>query len=68
MTGVGPRRRGAHPVIFRREAFTIRQADGAAAPCVVTTTKAIDTCDAIYQVHGTIFDPINSADLCKKTS
>merc|ERR1712154_383171 len=24
---------------------------------------AIDTCDAIYQVHGTIFDPINSADL-----
>jgi len=24
---------------------------------------AIDTCDAIYQVHGTVFDPINSADL-----
>merc|ERR1711902_89671 len=26
---------------------------------------AIDACDAIYSVHGTIFDPINSADLCK---
>jgi len=24
---------------------------------------AIDSCDAIYSVHGTIFDPINSADL-----
>merc|ERR1712117_904431 len=24
---------------------------------------AIDACDAIYSVHGTIFDPINSADL-----
>jgi len=24
---------------------------------------AIDACDALYQVHGTIFDPINSADL-----
>jgi len=24
---------------------------------------AIDSCDAIYTVHGTIFDPINSADL-----
>ena len=22
---------------------------------------AIDACDAIYSVHGTIFDPINSA-------
>jgi len=24
---------------------------------------AIDACDALYQVHGTVFDPINSADL-----
>merc|ERR1712012_348705 len=24
---------------------------------------SIDACDALYQVHGTIFDPINSADL-----
>jgi len=24
---------------------------------------AIDSCDAIYTVHGTVFDPINSADL-----
>jgi len=24
---------------------------------------AIDTCDAIYKVHGTVFDPINSAEL-----
>merc|ERR1712241_983809 len=24
---------------------------------------AIDSCDAIYAVHGTVFDPINSADL-----
>ena len=29
---------------------------------------AIDSCDAIYSVHGTIFDPINSADLCKPNS
>ncbi len=29
---------------------------------------AIDSCDAIYSVHGTIFDPINSADLCKPGS
>ena len=27
---------------------------------------AIDACDALYTVHGTVFDPINSADLCKK--
>ena len=27
---------------------------------------AIDACDALQGVHGTIFDPINSADLCKK--
>ena len=26
---------------------------------------AIDASDALYQVHGTVFDPINSADLCK---
>ena len=26
---------------------------------------AIEASDALYQVHGTIFDPINSADLCK---
>jgi len=24
---------------------------------------SIDACDALYQVHGTVFDPINSADL-----
>merc|ERR1719384_1477189 len=24
---------------------------------------AIEACDALYQVHGTVFDPINSADL-----
>jgi len=24
---------------------------------------AIDACNALYQVHGTVFDPINSADL-----
>ena len=29
---------------------------------------AIDSCDAIYSVHGTVFDPINSADLCKLDS
>ena len=29
---------------------------------------AIDSCDAIYTVHGTVFDPINSADLCKLES
>lgn len=27
---------------------------------------AIDASDALYQVHGTVFDPINSADLCKQ--
>ena len=26
---------------------------------------AIDASDALRQVHGTVFDPINSADLCK---
>ena len=26
---------------------------------------AIDASDALYSVHGTVFDPINSADLCK---
>jgi hypothetical protein len=26
---------------------------------------AEDAADALYQVHGTVFDPINSADLCK---
>ena len=26
---------------------------------------AIDASDALYTVHGTVFDPINSADLCK---
>ena len=26
---------------------------------------AIDASDALFQVHGTFFDPINSADLCK---
>ena len=26
---------------------------------------AIDAADALYQVHGTVFDPINSADLCE---
>ena len=26
---------------------------------------AIEASDALYQVHGTVFDPINSADLCK---
>jgi len=26
---------------------------------------AEDAADALYQVHGTYFDPINSADLCK---
>ena len=26
---------------------------------------AIDASDALFQVHGTVFDPINSADLCK---
>ena len=26
---------------------------------------AIDASDALYKVHGTVFDPINSADLCK---
>ena len=26
---------------------------------------SIDACDALFQVHGTVFDPINSADLCK---
>ena len=26
---------------------------------------AIASADALYQVHGTVFDPINSADLCK---
>merc|ERR1711971_1483630 len=25
---------------------------------------AIEASDALFQVHGTIFDPINSADLC----
>ena len=27
---------------------------------------AIDAADALYQVHGTVFDPINSADLCEQ--
>ena len=26
---------------------------------------AIDAADALFQVHGTVFDPINSADLCE---
>ena len=26
---------------------------------------AIDACNALESVHGTVFDPINSADLCK---
>ena len=29
---------------------------------------AIDASDALFQVHGTVFDPINSADLCKPTT
>lgn len=27
---------------------------------------AIDASDALFQVHGTVFDPINSADLCEQ--
>ena len=26
---------------------------------------AIDACNALESIHGTVFDPINSADLCK---
>ena len=29
---------------------------------------AIDASDALRSVHGTVFDPINSADLCKMPS
>ena len=29
---------------------------------------AIDASDALFQVHGTVFDPINSADLCEPKS
>ena len=45
-SSVGPRRRGAHHAFVRREAFTVRQADGAAAPYFVATSKTSYTGDA----------------------